>query len=317
MMPVMSGDQLLRELRDDPSFDLVPFLALTAKADQTLRVRMLREGAQEFLVKPFSPAELVTRAENLVAVRLARTAAQSKLEERSRAADLLSHDLAAQREQLVQGFEKLRRSESLLRVALAEKEVLLREIHHRVKNNLQVVASLLHLHVSEAPDSPAASTLERCAGRVRAMALLHESLYRHAQFARIDLGGYLSDVVNSVRASYSALEGVRLELHADEVLVDPETALPCGLILHELVVNSYRHAFPDGVGTVSVRLERSSDGRARLEVRDDGRGLPPGIRLDSTETLGLQLVSSLAEQAGARLERLEGRGTVFQLELAA
>jgi two-component sensor histidine kinase len=317
MMPAMSGDQMLRALRDDAAFDLLPVLVLTAKADEGLRIRLLRDGAQDLLVKPFAPAELLTRADNLIAVKRARDTIAVKLAERSTAAGELERAVARQRDELEQGFERLRRSESLLRIALAEKEVLLREIHHRVKNNLQIVASLLRLHDSGATGGVGANVLERCAERVRAMALLHETLYRRPDLARIDLGGYLEEVVDSLRRSYASRGGVRIETETEETVVDAETALPCGLILHELVVNALRHAFPDGVGTVRVRVERCHGGHSRVAVEDDGRGLPEEVDVERASTLGLQLVTSLAAQVGGRLEVIRGNGTAFRLELAA
>ena len=324
MMPKMSGDQMIHAARAERALDVVPFLVLTARADEALRVRLLRDGAQDFLVKPFSPAELVSRVDNLVAIKRTRESIERRLDERTEAAGRIARVAAEQRLELLRGFERLRESESRLRMAVAEKEVLLREIHHRVKNNLQVVASLLQLHIAEGaegPEAAAVDTLRRCGDRVRAMALLHEALYRRSDLARVDLGEYLSEVVASVEGSYATHGRIRLEVDAAQaIVVDAETALPCGLILHELVVNAVRHAFPDGRGTVRVALRRGASGRTTLLVEDDGRGLPPGLDLGRVESLGLQLVSGLAAQAGAQLELArgsDGRGTAFHLELAA
>src|SRR5262249_51900161 len=156
------------------------------------------------------------------------------LAEATSAAGELERAVTLQRDELELGFERLARSESLLRIALAEKEVLLREIHHRVKNNLQIIVSLLHLHDGAAAGS---EVLERCAERVRAMALLHDTLYRRPDLTRVDLGGYLEEIVASLRSAHAGHDGIRVEMKAEEIVVDAETALPCGLILHELVVN--------------------------------------------------------------------------------
>jgi len=156
---------------------------LTAKADDALRVRLLREGAQDFLVKPFAAAELVTRAENLIAVRHARRALEDELHQRAIVPAENAARESRRRRELHAGLEKLHRSEVNLRLALHEKDVLLKEVHHRVKNNLQVIVSLLNLQRAQLPEGGAAAALLQCQERVRSMALIHEKLYRRGDLA--------------------------------------------------------------------------------------------------------------------------------------
>ena len=202
--------------------------------------------------------------------------------------------------------------------ALQEKVVLLNEVHHRVKNNLQVITSLLRLEAGRSAYAPTKVVLQDMQGRIRSMALLHESLYRSGVFARVDLGAYLKQLATQAFRSVSDRhEAVRLALELDAVNVSLDQATPCGLLVNELISNCFKHAFPHGTGGV-LRIELKNlpalDGQApgvRLCVSDTGVGLPADFEVRRAESLGMQLVADLSTQIGGILIVGLGPGAEF------
>ncbi len=202
-----------------------------------------------------------------------------------------------------------------LSAALAEKEVLLAEVHHRVKNNLAVIASLLSLQSQSAGDPRLQAMLAESEGRVRAMALIHQVLYEARDFARVDLGDYLKRLVAlQVTAYRTDPERITVGVEAEPVRIDLERAIPCGLLVNELLSNAFKHAFPDGRrGEVRVALCVLPGDEVLLTVGDDGVGLPAGIAPGRTTSLGLKLAPLLAGQFQGRLTIRAGPGTRFEL----
>lgn len=207
------------------------------------------------------------------------------------------------------------RAQQRLEDALFEKTVLLNEVHHRVKNNLQVITSLLNLQADHAADPRLRTMLAESCGRVKAMALTHQLLYERKDFSRLDLGDYLERLMHSIRATYRGTGdriSLRLVLPSNSVQLDLERSIPCGLLLNELVTNSFKHAFPgERCGEILIELKEGSDGLVRFSVADDGIGLPPEIDLASHVSLGLQLVPLLVEQLQGTLEIRRENGTHF------
>lgn len=210
-----------------------------------------------------------------------------------------------------------RRAQQRLEDALLEKTVLLNEVHHRVKNNLQVVTSLLNLQADRAADERVRAILAESCGRVRAMALTHQLLYERKDFSRLDLVDYLDRLVQSIRATYRAAgDRIRLRLEAppEGVQLDLERTIPCGLLVNELVTNSFKHAFPDRRhGEIVISVGESAEGRVQLSVGDDGIGLPPGRTPENSASLGLQLVGLFIEQLHAELTVGDAGGTTFHV----
>jgi two-component sensor histidine kinase len=184
-----------------------------------------------------------------------------------------------------------------VKVSLNEKEVLLKEIHHRVKNNLQVISSLLSLQGDYAGDEASAKLFGESQDRIRAMALVHEKLYQSKDLARVDFAEYVRSLTQYLLQSHRAdTSSIALEIDAEVIQLSLDAAIPCGLIVNELVSNALKHAFPAGTtGEVRVTL-RSEGDTVKLSVRDNGVGLPDDLDLGYTETLGLQLVNSLVRQ---------------------
>jgi two-component sensor histidine kinase len=211
------------------------------------------------------------------------------------------------------------RAEGKIRMALKEKEVLLKEIHHRVKNNLQVISSMLSLQSRTAKDQEIMEMFQESQNRVRSMALIHERLYRSRDLSRIDFSEYIQDLVTRLVYSYSAYSGpVTLKIDADDVFLGVDTAIPCGLIINELLSNSLKYAFPDGrEGEIRVEMSAHRNGRLTMIVGDSGVGFPKGLDFRNTETLGLQLVDSLVAQLDGAMELHTNGGTEFKITFTA
>jgi two-component sensor histidine kinase/prenyltransferase beta subunit len=191
-----------------------------------------------------------------------------------------------------------KREKDRIAASLAEKELLLKEIHHRVKNNLQIISSLLYLQSNRISDNEVVMALRESEQRIRSMALIHEALYKSDDLARIDFEKYINDLAGYLVSSFGvSTDRVILKVDIKEKLLGIDVAIPCGLIVNELVSNSLKHAFRDDrSGEIEVCLKAIDDEVLELSVSDDGIGLPHDFNLSQNDTLGLRLVSSLAEK---------------------
>jgi len=207
-----------------------------------------------------------------------------------------------------------KRAEEMLKASLQEKEVLLKEIHHRVKNNLQVVSSLLSLQSGYIMDFQAREGFKESQNRIRSMALVHEKLYKSGDLSRINFPEYIESIADYLRRSYASnCRGVRLNLDVDDVSLNIDRAIPCGLIVNELISNCLKHAFPNGrSGDIYLSLH-SIDGIIDLVVKDNGAGLPKDLDIRKTKSLGITLVSTLVKQLKGTLEMRSEPGTEFKI----
>jgi len=205
--------------------------------------------------------------------------------------------------------------EDSLRTALREKDLLLSEIHHRVKNNLQVIQSLLALQSSKIMDATALQLLVESQNRIKTMALIHQMLYESKDFGRVDFGGFLEALAPDMMSSYGAYPGrVSLLINAATVLLPIDVAIPCGLIVNELVSNALKHAFPgEARGHIAIELVRIAADQAMLSVSDDGVGIPEALDVANASSLGLQMITLLADQLAATLAIERFRPTRFAL----
>lgn len=205
-------------------------------------------------------------------------------------------------------------AEEKITASLYEKEVLLQEIHHRVKNNMQIISSLLRLQSDNIDDVHYQQMFINSQNRINSMALVHEKLYQSNEFTNINFGEYLKDITNNLAQSYY-LSGVVLNIDTDDISLGINFAIPCGLIINELVTNSLKHAFPDGrSGEIKVGLHLNDKNMVELIVSDDGIGIPANLNLDDMPTLGLRLVKILAEnQLHGELEIIRNKGTEFHI----
>jgi two-component sensor histidine kinase len=217
---------------------------------------------------------------------------------------------------VLEDITERKQSEERIHASLNEKVILLKEIHHRVKNNLQIIHSLLNMQSRKMRDPAALAAIRESQNRVRTMALIHERLYMSANLSEIDFREYITQLTHELYSSYGAdPDRIRPELELGNVKLDVDSAIPCGLIVNELISNSLKHGFPDfRRGAIRIKLETAADGTVHLEVGDTGAGLPEGMDFRKTESLGLQLVCTLVDQLRGTIRLGRRRGTDFIIE---
>ena len=291
-LPDMKADELI------DSADIPPFMIATGRGDEATAVRFMRAGARDYVIKDSSFLDELP----LVVDRVLREIETER-------------DLAAARADLE---EKLR-----------ENEALLREIHHRVKNNLQVVSSLIRLQAPRVAEGPTLDLLVDVQGRISAMALIHEILYGSENLARVDFLGYLEALASNLASTYAGATCMpRIHCSGERVGLPIDQAVPLGLIANELMTNALKHAFPPGWKaeeelSISVALEAAGEGGVVLEVSDNGIGMPEPRREGSAgegKSLGLKLVDVLGKQLGAEASvgpRPDGRGVRWRVALGS
>ena len=215
-----------------------------------------------------------------------------------------------------------KRAEEKLKNSLMEKEVLLKEVHHRVKNNLMTIIGLIKMQETKADNEIFTTLLQELEGRVRSMALVHESLHKSESLARIDLQYYIETMSAQIRAQYGAEHDIRFRVRAAGTEVDLNTAVPCGLILNELITNAYKHAFPGGkprAGEDNCEITIFVKKKVKvclLTMADNGIGLPAGVNWKNPQTLGLRLIKMLSKQLNGSIEVDRSAGTTFRLRFA-
>jgi two-component sensor histidine kinase/CheY-like chemotaxis protein len=298
-MPDMDGFETAGLVHQHPRFERTPIVFVTAAQASTLdRLKGYRLGAVDYVEVPVVPEILRSKVAVFVDLNRQRRDLQ-------RLNDALQAEIAQRRS-----------AEEAVRHA-REKEVLLQEIHHRVKNNLQIITSLLRMQSRAVQDPAFSDALLECQNRVAAMALIHDKLYRAADLARVSFPEYVRDLTNNILTSYTLpASSVRVNLDVDDLSLSLDSAVPCGLILNELMSNCLKHAFPVGhSGTVHVRFHAAGD-QLCLVVRDDGVGMPADVDLERTSSLGWRLIRALVQQLGGFVQCHTAGGTVVELRFA-
>ena len=219
----------------------------------------------------------------------------------------------------IHDISERKQSQERLLSSLREKEVLLREIHHRVKNNLAVISSIFYLQSTYAKDEQTIKMIQESQDRVRSMALVHESLYRSGDLGAVNFGEYLLSLTDHLMRTYR-LPSAKVSLRTDieNVTLSIDTAIPCGLILNELISNCLKHAFPQGAGEISLSLHPAPGGKCVLRVRDSGVGIPEDLDVREAGSLGMRLVRSLTAQINGTFEfRRDNPGSEAKLTFPA
>ncbi len=244
---------------------------------------------------------------------------ENEIGELSKEFDLMTEKLKAttvSRDKLENEITERNKAEEQVMASLKEKEVLLGEIHHRVKNNMQVMISLLRLQADKIEDKKYADLFKEGEDRIRAMAIIHEKLYQSRDFVQIDFGEYVKSLVDGMFISHGAdTNKIRLNIDIKDVSFDLENAIPCGLIINELVSNSLKHAFPQGRnGKINIDLRSKNEDKFELTVNDDGIGVPEDLDIRNIDTMGLSLVQVLAEhQLDGKITLNRTEGTQFNI----
>jgi two-component sensor histidine kinase len=211
--------------------------------------------------------------------------------------------------------ERVRSRTLALSASLQERDVLLQEVHHRVKNNFQVVSSIMNMHARRLGESPQRLALDDCRGRIQVIARVHEQLYQSEDQARVSSREYVTTLARDISAaSGTTWRRVELRMEIEDIPLSIDRAIPCGLIINELISNALKHAFPgERSGEIHVCLGSRQAHELVLEVRDDGVGIGPEVDLAQAESLGMSLVSTLVEQLEGRLELEREGGTSFRV----
>ena len=339
MMPVMDGFELCRRVKADERLRHIPVVFYTSTYTEARDEQFAMDlGADRFVVKPQKPGELVRIISEVLDKSPAGTGVTKarplgdEMEILREYNEVLFHKLEKKVMQLeAEIAERKRAEEHLLRFneeleagvaertmqlnrSLHEKELLLKEIHHRVKNNLQIVASLLNIQSRHISDPATLAMIAESQNRVKAMALVHERLYRSDDISSIDISDYVKFMGTSLIKFYGAPAArVRFEVNMPGIRFDINRAIPLGLIINELLSNALKHAFPDGRrGTISVTGEKDEKG-IRISVQDDGAGIPESFDWRNTSSLGLHLVTSLTDQISGTIDLDRSSGTTFTI----
>jgi two-component sensor histidine kinase len=278
-MPDMDGYEVCKRLKADKGTRDVPVIFISVLDETQDKVKAFAAGASDYMTKPLQGAEVLARVETHLALR----AAQKQLEEKNA--------------QLEREIAERVRAEEQIKATLAEKEVLLKEIHHRVKNNMNALIALIDMQTKTVDAPEVLKMLGSLQGRVAAMAMVHDKLYQSEDLAQIDLGQFLQDLTSHLYYAMGSGQPIALRVEAENGLVDVNKAVPCGLIVNELVTNALKYAFPedregeeDRDREICVEFEEWDDEYV-LVVRDNGVGLPPELDWRTTESLGLKLVN--------------------------
>jgi two-component sensor histidine kinase len=284
-LPDMTGLEFLALLCPEnvSTMPEVAVVMLTGMSSENVAVKAMRAGAQDYLVKDRISAE---------GLGLAIRKATEKVS--------LIRALQTERDHLAR--------------LVAEKEVLIQEVHHRVKNNLAVIASLLRMQATNAADERLGDELRDSQNRVESMALIHEQLYANGDLREVDLARHAAMLASNLFLSYG-VDPARIsrQVSVEPLLLGVDQAIPAGLILNELVSNALKHAFPDG-RTGSVEIEGSrGEGRVRLTVRDDGVGVPPEVEMVRPNSLGMQIIKILTRQLKGTFEVTCERPATFRI----
>jgi len=208
-----------------------------------------------------------------------------------------------------------KKAEEQIKKSLEEKEILLHEINHRVKNNMQIISSLLRLQSRTIKDEHVSDMFKVSQNRIKSMALIHETLYKSKDFTKVNFSDYLRNLTTHLFSVYSPeSERIRLKLDVGRVYLDINKAIPCGQIINEILSNSLKHAFPEGSeGEISVRMKMDKQGKSSLVIKDTGVGFPKGFDFRKTETLGMQIITDLVNQVDGTIELDREGGTKFKI----
>lgn len=310
-IPKMHGFDVLKKLMTE-SPD-TPVIVVSATADINDAIKAIRLGAWDFITKPIIDLRVlghaIKKALDRFNLLLENTTYRENLEE-----------LVKERtEELENALELQQEAEKKLKMSLSEKEVLLKEIHHRVKNNLQVISSLLNLQSGYIDNPKALDILKESQNRVKSMALIHEKMYQSEDLSKIDFSEYIKNLTDYLFSTYK-IDSNRIDLKVDvkKVYFGVDIAIPCGLIINELVSNSLKYAFPENNNNALIEIKLFNEENEQniyfLYVKDNGVGFPNNINIEKSGSLGLELVSTLVEQLDGSIKKLPADGTEFEIK---
>ena len=337
MMPELNGFETCKLLKNNPETWDIPIIFMTALTDTEKKVKAFKLGANDYITKPFAKAELLARIESQLQVfnlrqtlekqnNLLKSEVERKYEaelsllEANESLSIANEILQAQIEnrkkiglQLQAEIIERKQAETKLKKSLKEKDLLLKEIHHRVKNNLFVVSSLLESQIDYTDNPEIIKVLKDSQNRIMSMALIHEQLHGNTGLHSIDFQQYLTTLTEQLINSCLTKE-INLQANIQPCQINIETANPCGLIINELIANAVEHAFPDrDRGNIILNVSQDDLGNFNLLLKDDGIGFPDHKNFYQSDSLGLELVVTLVEQLEGNIEMNNNNGTEIKI----
>ena len=269
----------------------------------------IRDSSGDYFGRLYIYEDITERKQAEEALKRAHADLEQKVQERT--AELVKAVGALQAEVI-----ERKNAENKIAASLMEKEVLLREIHHRVKNNLQIISSLLYLQAKNVDQSTALDAFKESHNRIKSMALVHEKLYRSKNLAGIEISDYIHNLTSYLFQSYGvSADRIERKIFIENIQLGIDTAIPCGLIVNELVSNSLKHAFKEGQkGEIRIELRTIGEGMYRMVIADNGVGMDTSLDLEKRQTLGLQLVNALVKQIDGKIKVESGPGTRYEIE---
>ncbi|RUT01780.1 hypothetical protein DSM106972_064030 [Dulcicalothrix desertica PCC 7102] len=323
ILPDATVISFLEELKHKSCITYMPVVVLSALGDETIAVQVMKNGAQDYLVKNRLTCEALNRACNTVMerVRLMRQIEQQQHNVQQRTIDLEQANALLRSEitERMRVENELRQSEAKIRRSLEEKETLLKEIHHRVKNNLQIISSLLRMQSRRPLDETTLILFQESQNRVQSMALIHEHLYQASDLSQINFGDYIRSLTDNLFRSYGVSQRfIQLDIETNALKLCLDTAIPCGLIINELVSNSLKYAFSNQQydkihGKIIIYLQQDSKNGFKLTVGDNGIGIDENFDWQSTNSLGLRIVHNLTRQLKGKISLKRDCGAVFHI----
>jgi len=285
-MPVMDGLEMVREIKQiDPNAKIVMMSAYNVKENF---IESINLGIDGYLMKPVEAKKLLSLIDEFAGITMMKW-------------------------ELEQKEAKRREAEEILKKSLEEKVVLLREVHHRVKNNMQIISSILRMQSRTIEDPKLKEFLQESQNRIHSMALIHENLYNNDTLANIKFSNYVSSLTGNIARTFANQKAsVRFDYKMEDAYLPIDAAIPCGLIINELISNSFKYAFKGkDQGTISIIFKRLGTEEYQLEVADDGIGIPNDVDITKTKSLGMKIIHKLIKQIDGELSTDFSEGTKF------
>lgn len=314
-MPEMDGFETAEMIRQRPRSEHTPIIFITAYSKTDLDAMKGYElGAVDFITTPVVPAVLKAKVQAFVDLFRKTEQIEHQNEELEELHRHLETMVEKRTEALQAEIAERKKAEKKIKKSLKEKEVLLAEIHHRVKNNMAVVSALLELEMAQVKDDKLKDILLSSKSRIKSMALIHEKLYQAESFSHIEFNSYVEDLINKISSFYApTYKDIDLEVDIDYVMLNLNQAIPCALLLNELLANSFKHAFENRKkGKICIQLSEHNDS-VELKVKDNGVGIPGEIDTSDSDSLGMKLVSTWVKQLKADLKTNGEEGTCFTI----
>ena len=288
VMPIMNGLEMVKEIKKIASD--AKFVVMSAYSEKDSFVEAIHMGIDGYLMKPVEAKKLLSLIDEFAGITLMKWELERK-------------------------EKKRRQAEEYLKKSLEEKDILLREVHHRVKNNMQIISSILRMQSRNIDDPKLKEILQESQNRIHTMALIHENLYNHESLANIKFSTYIKSLSGNIARTYANLHAnIKFEYKMEDAYLPIDTAIPCGLIINELISNSFKYAFNgNSTGMIGIYFKELTESAFQLIVSDNGIGIPANIDITKTKSLGMKILHKLVQQIDGTIQSDFSNGTKFTI----